>query len=113
MYHTQIIIIIVYYYRICMEGNYTCYASHIVDDKKEEIFSDTVNVQALPEAPQILDRPDLYISLREGSPILLRVKASGYPSPQFQWVYENRILEGQNRDVLCVSYHRRNAKRIM
>lgn len=86
-----------------MEGDYVCCATRFVDDEKEEIFSDTVRVQALAEAPQILEKPDSYISFCEGSPILLRVKASGYPPPKFQWVHKNQILEGANRDCLCVS----------
>lgn len=90
---------ILIYCRPALEGLYTCVATQYIQERKVgEVYSQSILVETLLEAPVVVERPDSHISLCEGSPILLKIKAFGYPQPTFEWMHENEVLisEGNN-----------------
>lgn len=89
-----------------LEGLYTCVATqHILDKKVGEVYSDVVLVETLAEAPIVTQKPDSHISLCEGSPILLKVKASAYPIPTYEWTHENEVLTTETNNFLYVIFY--------
>lgn len=85
-------------------GVYTCAATQYVQDRKVgEVFSEVILVETLPEAPIITQQLESHVCLCEGSPILLKIKASGYPAPTFEWLHENEVLTTETNNFFYVN----------
>lgn len=87
-----------------MEGEYYCRAIQKINNlPSETVNSDAIKVEALPLACAIIEKPEEYVYLCEGSQILLKVLVFGHPQPQYEWLHENSVLEDETKNVLLVS----------
>lgn len=86
-----------------LAGVYNCVAIQYIQNRKVgEILSEVILVETLPEAPIITQDLDPHISLCEGSPILLKIKATGYPPPTFEWLHGNEVLTTETNNYFYV-----------
>lgn len=87
-----------------MQGEYECQANQ----HEHTLSSRPVQVLVQPIACRLYEKPERFVRVTEGCAALLKVKADGYPPPEFEWTHENSVLHNKNSDYLYVSSNRSN-----
>jgi len=96
-------------------GEYNCKISQVTNNGEVVISilltkSVFVNLSRVPVVIQ--QQPPAFLEFKEGEDFIIKCIAQGHPEPHYQWFRDNIKLEGETSNVLHVSTHNINVKRL-
>ncbi|GLV40615.1 Neuroglian [Carabus blaptoides fortunei] len=84
-----------------LEGVYYAIATQILADGSvlEQLTSDSVTVETLPESCVIIKKPPKEWHVCTGQSVLFEIIAVGYPAPKYEWTYKNKVIKNTGNSL--------------